>query len=144
MPAGALLSGRIGAATRTFTMHSWIRIFVVWMLAVLLPVQSFAATLGHCGGAGAHPVAGIGAALSDTGTVDAPCAHHALRQGGSAGQGLDHHQSHGAACAACCAVPASPIGFTVSPLPAATAFPPVIDRLAQFVPPGLKRPPSEL
>jgi hypothetical protein len=123
-------------------MHRWIRILVCWTLAVALPAQSFAMGLGHCERRGGHPAAG--SVMAQIALPGAPSASHHSDQPGSSGQGLDHHASSGAACAACCAVPASIIAFVAPTRPVATVFPPVIDRLAQFIPPGLKRPPSVL
>jgi hypothetical protein len=123
-------------------MHRWIRILVCWTLAVALPAQSFAMGLGHCDGSGGHPAAGQVA--SQPALPGAPCANHPAGQPGSSAPALDHHASHGAACAACCAVPASIYALAAPAQPVAAVFPPVIDRLAQFIPTGLKRPPSVL
>jgi len=117
-------------------MQSWSKLLVVWLLAVLLPIQSIAAMIGHCDGGSVRPDSAV--TMKDQ--AQEPCAHHATHQ---PTQKHDGHAEH-AGCAACCAALAAPLSFDAIALPVASVFPSVVNQFAQFVPPGLKRPPSAL
>jgi hypothetical protein len=133
------------------TMQSWNKLLVVWLLALLLPLQSLAAMNRHCSEGSVRPEVGAVVAVDQ---ARVPCAHHMKHEvnskaGSKAGSQADSpaqwhssHAQHGADCAACCAVPVAQLGVDAVISPVIAAFPPVIDQFAQFVPPGLKRPPS--
>jgi hypothetical protein len=120
-------------------MRSWKKAVIVCVLAFTLPVQTFAAALGHCGSANLNLHLSAATPMTAAGQ---PCAHHTQSQDGAPAQPSDHPFAHAGACAACCAVPTALTGFTAAAVSAATSFPLVIDRNPQFVPSGLKRPPS--
>jgi hypothetical protein len=121
-------------------MHFSRKLLLVWLLAVLLPVQSIAAILGHCSGGGSRPVSASGVMVE---RVHEPCPHQMMLHD-AAPATHDGHSEHGAGCASCCALACAPAGFEAPAHRALAAFPAVIDQFAQFVPPGLKRPPSSL
>jgi hypothetical protein len=121
-------------------MPTWKRLLLALIAALLLPVQAFAVAGMHCGGV-PHP-ASVHAVAGQAPAAGQPCAMHESRSGGLPGQVTDPHAFHGAACAACCAAPASTTALALPVRPGAVSFAPVAERFAQFVPPGLKRPPS--
>ena len=117
------------------------RLLLACMLAIVLPMQSFGATLAHC-----RPNAGA-ASNAIMARLEAPCAHHAMGATGDKSHeapSTQHAGGHGAACAACCGAPAPQAELASAARAEATSFPRVDERFAQFIPAGLKRPPSEL
>jgi|SRR5450631_2919839 len=120
-------------------MQSWSKLLVVWLLAVLLPMQSIAAMIGHCGAGSVRSESGAEARIEQ---MQMPCAHLLKHHESAPNQKPGNQAAHEVGCSACCAVPAAQTGFDASALPVVATFPPVIDQFAQFVPPGLKRPPS--
>jgi len=122
-------------------MQSRIRHLVIWMLAFLVPIQGFAAVLGHCGQVPSHRAAEISSLVADAGQ---PCPLHAVNRDGTPSHQTDDHATHGGACAACCAVPVPQVNLVAASMAVVTDFPHPLDRIAQFIPSGLKRPPSEI
>jgi len=121
-------------------MQSWSKLIVVWLLAVLLPIQSIAAMVGHCGEASAQP----GSAVAMRGLAQKPCAQHPTRLPTQKHDGHAEHAGCTAGCAACCAALAAQVNFDATTRLVVTKFPPVVEHFARFVPQGLKRPPSAL
>ena len=108
------------------------RIFVVYLMALMLPAQSFAATLAHCAGDAHHSHAVVAEA-------DHPCAHHTHKA--STTQQTDQH-ADGAACGACCAALASQVTLSTFAPIESERFAIVDSHFVDFIPSGLKRPPS--
>jgi hypothetical protein len=128
------------------TMSYWRKLFLVVLLALSLPAQSFAAASMNCepshfGGDGAsaqHAALDESTHLHMHGAMMADGLHHSHHQG-------DAHPAHTCpACAACCFGMALPVVPTVAAAPGAVhlsvPLPPVV-RVASFLTDGVERPP---
>jgi hypothetical protein len=122
-------------------MQSLSKLICVWLLAVLLPIQSIAAMTGHCSRGSAGSASGEATRLSQ---MQMPCAHSMRQRDEAPNQKHQDPYGHESNCSACCAVPTAQARFDAVALPTVAPFALVIDQFAQFVPPGLKRPPTSL
>lgn len=119
----------------------WLRMFMVWMLALALPMQGMAAAaMRYCGGAEPQPAAHHAAAEVSVHAADHRQHHH------PAGPGADHAHAAGhacSACAACCVAlalpPAMPVPVAVDPAP--TAVTALVAPSPSFLTAGPERPP---
>ncbi len=143
-------------------MSSLTRLLLIWLMALALPVQGFAAAAGrHC--AAGHERAQVATVVAATGSEAVQRAHDGYQaMHGHAAADAGHHSDAApdggkaspltadttkcSACAACCAALALPAGPIVLPAPVlgtAVALPAVV-AAASFVPGGLDRPPRAL
>jgi hypothetical protein len=129
------------------TMSYWRRLFLIVLLALSLPVQSFAAVSMNCepshfgedGASVQHAALDESTHLHMHGVTMADGLHHSHYQGDDA-----HHVHSCPACAACCfgmALPAGPSALSAPDSVHLSVLLPPSVRVASFLTDGIERPP---
>ncbi|MFB9125059.1 hypothetical protein E2553_29305 [Paraburkholderia dipogonis] len=135
-------------------MSYWRKLFIVVLLVLSLPVQSFAAVSMKCGSS--HSVGAAPAAHEEAARAMAHHHDHAAMMANSAGNdtsahlrhdspaGGEHHAHACSTCASCCfggALPVSPLAsLSANAAHFAVPLPPAV-RVASFLTGGVERPP---
>jgi hypothetical protein len=130
------------------TMSYWRKLFIVVLLALSLPVQSFAAISMKC--ESSHFGGEVASAQHEDADASVPHRHmHDLtvtdsdHHGHPAG-GDVHHTHSCSTCASCCfggALPAAPIVAASADVVHSALTSPRSDRIASFLTSGIERPP---
>ncbi|MFM0509244.1 MULTISPECIES: hypothetical protein [Paraburkholderia] len=130
-------------------MSYWRKLFVIVLLALSLPVQSFAAVSMKCGSS--H--FGSDVASAQHVDTDESTPHHRHSHDVTMADGDHHGHSHGgdvhhahscSTCASCCfggALPAAPTVATSADVVHFAVLFPTSDRVASFLTGGIERPP---
>lgn len=102
-------------------MQVWLRLLIVWCIALALPVQGIASvTMAHCGPSHEGMHSAQGASHHDHSAHQASAAHHHDEAAADPAPLNDLAKYKCSACASCCAACAIPSAKLRIPQPAAT------------------------